>query len=333
MKKFVLGLIVALASFSATLASAADIAILNSSNYTAEFFQRRYGQDGACSVGTYLGRNEYERYYRGWKYVLDGQQNNSLIPGLVASSAPYAYDILTDADITEQRLSSVKILILSNTASMSQAQSMIIQQWVLKGGKLIATYGSGYKDIITDEREDDRLKAQKGSTGGLHELWNDPWTKAFGTQALNPVPGVDILVTKNFGPTDVPGWNLLPTKLSYGAEANLLVPRPEHYRDALAFLKLTPNSSKFNNPYPAILLNRMSRGTVVYFAYAPEFVVSLAFDLAGHCANDGNYPAAELVAPGPQQSAPLTNGFAVANRVNPQLQVMKRTLDFMITGN
>ena len=100
MKKFVLGLIVALASFSATLASAADIAILNSSNYTAEFFQRRYGQDGACSVGTYLGRNEYERYYRGWKYVLDGQQNNSLIPGLVASSAPYAYDILTDADLS-----------------------------------------------------------------------------------------------------------------------------------------------------------------------------------------------------------------------------------------
>jgi len=324
-------MIVALASFGATLASAADIAILNSSNYTAEFFQRRYGQDGACTVGTFLGRNEYERYYRGWKYVLDGQPNNALIPNLVAGSAPYAYDVLTDADITEQRLSRVKILILSNTASMSQDQSLIIQQWVLKGGKLIATYGSGYKDIITDVREDDRLKAQKGSTGGLHELWSDPWTKAFGTQALTPPPGVDILVMKNVGPTDVPGWNLQPT-LSYVAEANLLVPRPENYRDALAFLKLTPNSSPFNNPYPAILLNKMSKGTVVYFAYAPEFIVSLAFDLAGHCAGDGNYPAAESVAPGPQQAAPLTNGFAVANRVNPQLQVMKRTLDFMITG-
>lgn len=331
MKKFVFAMIVALMSFSAGMAQAADIALLNSSINTAEFFQRRYGQDGACTVGTYLGRNEYERYYRGWKYVLDGQQNNALIPGLAAPGSAYAYDILNDADINEQRLSTVKILILSNTASLSQDQSLIIQQWVLKGGKLIATYGSGYKDIITDVREDDRLKAQKGSTGGLHELWGDPWTKAFGTQALKPTPGTDILVMKNIGPTDIPGWTAQPT-LSYGAEANLMVPRPENFKDALAFLKLTPVPDKYNNPYPAIMLNRMSRGTVVYFAYAPEFIVALAFDLAGHCSTDGNYSASGSTAPGPQAND-VPNGFSLFNRVNPQLLVMKRTLDYMITGN
>ena len=144
------------------------------------------------------------------------------------------------------------------------------------------------------------------------------------------------MVTKAFGPTNLsqadiaslPFWPILP----YGAQANLLVPRPEQFRDALAFLKLSPPASH-GKMYPAILLTRMSRGTVVYFAYAPEFIVALAFDLAGHCGNDTvNYPN-ESTAEGPQEAAPLTNQFANIHRVRPQLLIMKRTIDFMLTGN
>jgi len=336
MKKFVLGMIIALAGFAASVANARDIALLDSAN-TKEFFRRRYV---GCSFSTFLGEDEYRRYFLGWKYLLDGQLENFKLAGLPAQDLSLAsrYDIIFDADVTEAKLAELgtKVLILSNTASLSLEQSRVIQQWVLKGGKLIATYGSGYKDIIENPHDPlgaDPLKSQKGSTGGLHELWHDPWTRAFGTQALTPVPGVDILVTKNFGPTDVPGWTLLPTTLSYGAEANLLVPRPEHFRDALAFLTLTPTPAKSNNPYPAILLTRMSRGTVVYFAYAPEFIVALAFDLAGHCTGDPSYPG-EATAIGLQSALTLgNNGFAAADRIAPQLLVMKRTIQFMLTGN
>ena len=369
MKKFVLGMIVALASFGASVASAQKIALLDSDN-TREFFRRR--GYSLCGPGSnHIGELEYERYFRGWQYVLMGQTSNHLVKDSAgAALLPTVSDgfdgfdgkwgILKDKmnefDITEAVLKSrgTEVLILSNLAGMTVEETREIKQWVLGGGKLIATYGSGYKDLIENPHDPlgaDPLKSQKGSTGGLHELWHDPWTRAFGTQAFDPDPGVNIRVLKNIGPTAISGWE--STVLSYGAEANLLVPRPEHFRDALAFLQLTPNPDS-KKVYPAILLTRMSRGTVVYFSYAPEFIVALAFNLAGHCPLDGNYPAASpdwqfpafpsapiqvvgpVAADFPNKFVGQANeGLTIqvnSDRVRPQLLIMKRTIDFMLNG-
>jgi hypothetical protein len=45
--------------------------------------------------------------------------------------------------------------------------------------------------------------------------------------------------------------------------------------------------------YPAILNNAHSKGQVVYYAFAPEYVISLAYDVVGHCANDPRYPGGQ----------------------------------------
>src|SRR5439155_6800357 len=103
------------------------------SAYTKEFFRIHYPP---CSPGSfYLGAEEYQRYFRGWEYVL---QNASL-----------DYQIIQDGDVTWNGLAPYRLLILSNTASLSDAQITAVKRWVKKGGRLLATFGSGYKDIIS----------------------------------------------------------------------------------------------------------------------------------------------------------------------------------------
>lgn len=382
MKKVVLGAMILLAGFGMEVARAADIALLVSDNVRDGFFTvgGRYGVQPipgdpdpfSCSKPNFIGPDEYMRYYLGWDYVLAGQPNNSMVvptdsgdPGLPDSYDPYpSYEPISDEQLTEQYLTenNVKLLILSNAASLTDAQSREVQQWVLKGGNLIATFGSGYKDIIQNPHDpdgSDPLKSQKGATSGLHQLWHDPWTKAFGTNSIAGDPGIDVLITKIFGPTAVEldppqaDWVAL-FPLSYGAEANLLTQRPEHFRDALAFLTFDGEMDALRKLYPAILLTRMSRGQVVYFAFAPEFIVSLAFDLAGHCSVDKNYsPFPDVNDPAdicpvggcgnPAEGTDpedLPNGYigdntatdqVNTNRVRPLLLLMKQTIDFMLT--
>ena len=163
-----------------------------------------------------------------------------------------------------------------------------------------------------------------------HQLWHDPMTKAFGSQAITPddptLPGIDVAITTIAGPTAGFGRGII----SYGAEANLLVQRQENFNNAYAFLTFTP-ASAWGRSQPAILVTKASKGQVVYMAFAPEFIVSLAFDLAGHCSNDGNYPGGNIL-PGPQ-AGDVPNGFIGpgATRVGPLMQLMKQTIDYMLS--
>lgn len=341
MKKVVFGVML-LMSLPALLLAARQgpkIALLDSSVNTYNFFAQHYKP---CEGGYDLGADEYQRYFLGWKYVLDGERflAQDTNPDGDDDSA-YDYQIIHDIDITNGTLNNkdFAILILSNTASLSDAEERAIQQWVLKGGKLIATYGSGYKDILdSDSRQTDTMKPQSGGTGGLHQLWHDPWTKAFGTQSITPEdprsPGIDVQITNRSGPANI----TYPSDiLSYNAEANLLVPRPENFREALAFLTFDLHMDGLGRLYPAILLTKASRGEVVYFAFAPGFIVSLAYDLAGHCSGDPNYPSnSPALTPGPD-AADFPNEFfkpdgSGAHKPAPLIELMQRTIDYMRTG-
>src|SRR5688572_24585401 len=113
------------------------VAILDSAN-TKHFFGLHYP---ACSppASYTLGAEEYQRYFRGWEFVLQ------------TSSIPY--DIIFDSGITRGVLDNYDLLILSNTASLSDDQDKAIDKWVRSGGRLLATFGSGYKDVVLDPRE------------------------------------------------------------------------------------------------------------------------------------------------------------------------------------
>ena len=230
------------------------IALLDSTN-TRDFFEKHYPECG--SPGYFLGADEYQRYFRGWQWVL-------MQEGL-------PFDLIYDQDVTLRGLAKYDLLILSNTALLSDDQTRDIHQWVLRGGHLMATFGSGYKDLASDPREIDGLKEQKGGTFGLHELWHDPVGKLFSTLWIDP--GVDIKITRYDGPTKELAGNpaIVDDVLGYGAEANLLIQRPEQHPFVLGFLIIDNPDWKANSP--AIISTRQGRGLVVYFAFAPEYIV------------------------------------------------------------
>ncbi len=234
----------------------AEVALLDSVN-TKNFMD--YWYQPACATPTYYLDEEYKRYLLGWEWVL---MNEGI-----------SYQIVHDEDITLDGLAGFKVLVLPNTALLSDEQTRAIHQWVIRGGRLLATFGSGYKDLAADPRQEDGWKKQKGGTFGLHQLWHDPVSKAFSTYWIDS--GVDIKITRYEGPTDgLKNLQVLPLKndvLPYGAEANILVNRPANYPGVLAFLIIDNPDWKANSP--AIISTRQAKGLVVYFAFAPEYLV------------------------------------------------------------
>src|SRR3989442_260881 len=92
----------------------ARVAILDSAN-TKLYFGLHYSSCLPPASFT-LGADEYQRYFRGWEYVL--QTNN------------ISYAIIHDLDIVTGQLGQYNLLILSNTASLSDDEEKAIDQWV-----------------------------------------------------------------------------------------------------------------------------------------------------------------------------------------------------------
>ncbi len=255
----VLAVVILWVALGSVSLGAQDVAILDSAN-TRNFFALHYPTCNPAGGSYYLGAEEYQRYFRGWEHVL--------------KTAGISHEIIQDSDITLTRLSGYKVLILSNTASLSDEQTKAISQWVIRGGRLLATFGSGYKEIAADPRQDDGLKLQKGGTSGLHQLWHDPLGKLFSSMWVDP-NGLDIRITQYAGPTACLQGSLTGDVLHYGAFGNMLIQRPLQFQNALGFLMV----ENWTRPAPAILVSTIGRGLVVYYAFAPEYLVSKEFGL------------------------------------------------------
>jgi hypothetical protein len=235
--------------------ASAQVALLDSAD-TREFFSRHYV---GCQAPTFYlpGGEEYQRYFRGWEFVL----NEMGVP----------YTIINDDDLTETGLSQFSVLILSNIASISREHTKAVHKWTISGGRLLATFGTSYKGTTVDPREADRLKVQKGGTFGLHQLWHDPVSKLFSSEAIGGV--VDVTISQVAGPTR--GLAALPGGLlPYGALANVLVQRPPNAKDVYGWLRPASGTTR----HAAIIATRSAHGHTVYFAFAPEYIVSKEFE-------------------------------------------------------
>ncbi len=290
-------------------ASGAQVAILDSSIETKAYFGIHYpkctetfpteicGQPIDAYPSGYLGPDEYQRYLQGWIYTL----GHASALDQDADQSPIAFDIIHDVDLTDLRLGQYKVLILPNTPSISDEHAKTIRQWVIRGGRLLATFGAGYKQIQgTDMSVFDTMKLQEGGTNGLHQLWKDPMSKmvssgdlACTTESLaagdktccNDWPyspdrltcdsciGVNVRISRYEGPTAKLEGKLTDDLLDYRGMGNLLVQRPEGSDRVYAFLKFY--NTPYDRPSPAIIVSDQSKGRVAYFAFAPEFDVSL----------------------------------------------------------
>lgn len=263
MKKFTWMAVMALMAMVSTKAYAEtfDVALLDSETNTANFFQAVYGST-FCEDGVHLGRLEYRRYWTGWKYFLDNEE--------------IRYKVLSDSELKPDTLAfyQFKVLILSNNYWLDDYQSKIVAEWVRRGGKLLATLGTGYQGVDGS--------FQKGGTNSLHQLWGDPSSKVYS------ISGPSVQITKGTGPTKAFAAG---TNLGWMADANFMRERSADHRSVYGILNITGETS---TP-PAVIYSKYSKGAAVYLAVAPEFLVALAFDTAatadtaGHCPGDGNY--------------------------------------------
>ena len=306
------------------------IAILDSAR-TKSYFGSAYGfcvEESADPNA--LGAMEYKRYWGGWEQVLKELQAANTIPG---------YDIVTDSFITNGtnglKQSKYKVLILSNNANMSQAMVDAIRSWVAGGGRILATFGSGYEAAASSEEDALNSKPNKNS---LEQLWNDPLTKyvttgIFGTVSVEgmsescppgyPGGSVEATLTQTAGPTasycqfyqaqngGACPWyfDLHRLVTGYGDLAIMLLGRSENWPGAYAHFQFANNLSifdpnppncwadtEYSKPLPAVVAASYRKGRAVYYAFAPEFIVGLEFDAAGHCEDDPNYPGGDPAA-------------------------------------
>ncbi len=330
--------------------ASAQIALLDSAR-TRAYFGAHYAY---CDLSTgdpnAIGADTYKQYFQGWQVVLEQMRQAS--PG----DASLAYSIVDDDFIvTGLARSSYRVLILSNNIALSSAQTDAIRNWVAAGGRLLATFGSGYEP---GESNQDSGKPLKNT---LQQLWGDPASKVVSSGSLGmvpPVPGayppgsVEPLITRLEGPTASicrfydPVNNTCPPYLGpyqlltgYGDLANMLVQRPENNPGVYGYFAFANNlliydpgniwpDTQYDKPLPAVIASPHRRGWAVYYAFAPEFIVGLEYDVAGHCGTDPNYPG-EDPAPGLQSSLTWENNHW-AGRTPELRSLMKSTVDFLL---
>jgi hypothetical protein len=332
--------------------AANPIAILDSAR-TSSYFGLAYGTCVLRSADpNALGPMEYKRYWGGWEQVLIEMKQAGKIPG---------YDVVTDQFITNGLTrSSYKVLILSNNANMSQAMVDAVRTWVGNGGRLLATFGSGYDAAADSIEEAQKSKPNKNS---LEQLWNDPLTKYVTTGMFGTVPppqggyppgSVEPVLTQVAGPTaqycqfldpvgGVCPWYFQTGRLvtGYGDLAVMLMGRSENYPGAYAHFSFANNlavfdpnniwpDTQYNKPLPAIVASSYKRGRAVYYAFAPEFIVGLEFDSAGHCSTDPNYPNGDMT-PGLQTSEMSLAGNHWWGRTPELRALMKSSIHYLLT--
>lgn len=328
------------------------IAILDSAR-TSTYFGLAYQY---CNLNTpdpnAMGSLEYKRYWGGWEQVLKEMKASGKIPG---------YDVVNDSFIANNLLSSsYKVLILSNNVSMSTAMTDAIRAWVGNGGRLMATFGSGYGAFAGTVEEALNSKTTKNT---LQQLWGDPLTKLVTTGQFGTVspetggyPGgsVEPIVTREDGPnakicqyfdpaTNACPWYYQQYKVvsGYGDLANMLVGRSDNFPGNFAMFQFANNlllydpnnvwpDTSYDKPLPAVIYNSYKKGKVVYYPFAPDFITGLEYDAAGHCPTDPNYPG-EDPAPGLQQPLNYANNHW-AGRTPMLRAMMKSAVDFLLNS-
>jgi hypothetical protein len=181
------------------------------------------------------------------------------------------YSIVHDPDLTPHGLRSYSVLILSNIVGLSDRQKLAILTWTLGGGRLLATFGTSYRDVTLDRAEADRLRRRRADPLGLQQLWFDFGSKLFSSEAEGPF--VDVQIARFTGPTANLGF-LPGGRLAYGGHANLLPKLPPQTKQVLGWLLINESVTR----YPAIVSTASGRGHTVYYAFAPEYLVSKEFE-------------------------------------------------------
>lgn len=153
--------------------SCADVALLNSSQTTTYYVSRRkefYGDWGSGveeNLVADVGGGERQLDWAKMKQTCEGVCDSSYMGYLSALTRSHIpFDVVLDGAISPEGLAPYKVLILPNSACLSDAQVEAIRRFVKGGGSLVAEFETGAFDELGRPRQTNPLL----ETFGLAEI-------------------------------------------------------------------------------------------------------------------------------------------------------------------
>ena len=160
------------------------------------------------------------------------------------------FDIILDEDLSLEKLSKYKVLILPDFACLSDGQWKAIEGFVKNGGSLIASFDAG----LYDERGEPRFVEERLNLFGIERIEG----------AFPAIRGENYIIAKE----NIFGFNkgnlierspyALKVKIKEGVHIPFLFMNP---------LERVYTPLRGESSYPAVIINNYGRGRIVYFAF------------------------------------------------------------------
>jgi hypothetical protein len=167
-------------------------------------------------------------------------------------------DMLLDEQLDQRRLSAYKVLFLSNSACLSEAQCDQIRRFVREGGTLIATHESSLFDEWGEKREN----------FGLADIFGVNYRGLLG-KGRGSIHGIlyvpkDPLLSREFGP--VIGFAGEESEVSLRPEARVEVLCSRSNLKGERPLNSFDSKVNYDSGEPAITLSRFGKGKAIYIS-------------------------------------------------------------------
>ena len=181
---------------------------------------------------------------------------------LIENHVQYDY-IPDDPGITPETLEKYKVILLSNTRSMSDEEVEVFKQYVRNGGNLVATYETSLYDEEGQRRDDFGLAESFGVsyTGEKENTQMDNYQ--FIKNREHPLvkddsPSTELLFTS--------GYTMI-CEAKTGADVICTrVPRIHNQPPDKSWVE------EFSTDHPTVVQNNYGKGSVIYFANQPDVV-------------------------------------------------------------
>lgn len=242
--------------------SAAEVAVLFSSQSSTYYLSSQEGlfreaasgreQDLVADVT--VGRTIDWRRRKG---ICDDMQGKAFFGACyMLTRAHIPYDVILDGHLNDRDLARYRVLVLPNSACLSDEQIAAVSRFVEAGGGLVASFETGCYDALGKRRESPGLAHVLGVSAiegamaptAVEEYIKvkerHPVTGSFSDEQLLARPLYSLMVRAEAG-RDVPCVFMNPTLRTYSA-------------------------LKGESPYPGVIAGSFGRGRVVYFPHLLE---------------------------------------------------------------
>ena len=167
----------------------------------------------------------------------------------------YQYGFVTDINITKEKLSQFKVLIMPDVAALSDDHASIIREWVKDGGKLIATFQTSLFDETGKMRKDFSMSDLFGVNynGSFVNTEMDCYQKIILRDKI--LAGFEKTMLLHNGGRTLMVNPSLQAKVITG-----YLPKINNQPPEFAF------PGNWDSPSPIMVMNSFGKGQVVYFA-------------------------------------------------------------------